>query len=392
MLYTVSDFLNTYGHGLRLVAGSGGLARTVSEVGILDYELVPGVKASYLRNNFYEGQLVLSTFLYARDAPYLMVDAVKSLVSAGASGLAVKNIFHLEIPEAALRFANARNFPLMIFSADDMYFDNVILEVGMRVRELADASFAQHELDALLVAKDDAAEVRTHAQRLNPSLGEELATIYAPFEDGLTPATFATLDERYRASSLAGVRNILCAFDQGVLLVLSGDVVTQADVDAASEVLDRDVLQGEAQAIGVGEPHQGIERLGDAVLQALHAARLSVPRGERLVRYADLGILRAVLPHAHERSMRDFARALMAPLRDFDAENNAQVSSTLEAYLVHGRSITQTAQTLGTHPNTVRYRLGQIRQICGLDWRAPQDMEQLSLAWHIELARSIAKS
>lgn len=52
MQYTISDFLATYGNAVRLLAGGGGLSRSVNEVGILDYELAPGVKASYLRSNF----------------------------------------------------------------------------------------------------------------------------------------------------------------------------------------------------------------------------------------------------------------------------------------------------------------------------------------------------
>ena len=89
MQFTVSDFLNTHERQVRLLAGQGGLARPVSEVGILDYELVPGLTSRYQRNNFYEGQLVLSTFLYARDSPYLITEAVRYLASVGASGLVI---------------------------------------------------------------------------------------------------------------------------------------------------------------------------------------------------------------------------------------------------------------------------------------------------------------
>ena len=39
MYYMISDFLNTYGTNVSLVAGKGGLSRIVKDVGILDYEL-----------------------------------------------------------------------------------------------------------------------------------------------------------------------------------------------------------------------------------------------------------------------------------------------------------------------------------------------------------------
>lgn len=51
MLYTVSDFSREYEGSVRLIAGSDGVSRAVSGVGILDYELMPGLKNKYQRVN-----------------------------------------------------------------------------------------------------------------------------------------------------------------------------------------------------------------------------------------------------------------------------------------------------------------------------------------------------
>lgn len=392
MLYTVSDFLNTYVSSVRLVAGRGGLSRTVGEVGILDYELVPGLKSHYQRTNFYEGQLVLSTFLYARDNPYLITDAVKYLVSVGASGLVIKNVFHLEVPDAALRYANARNLPVMIVTTDDLFFDNVIIDVGTHVRELEDSSYAQHELDALLLERDDPRAVRDHALRLNPSLGEEYVVLYAPVVDGITQEVLAGLEASYRRSALFGAGNLLCAFDDGLLVVVSGDSVGGAEADAATHVLRAEVLDREVTGpVGQGELHHDLGEFGYAVLEAVHAAQIAAESGGGAVRHADLGVLRVLLPHVASRAMGSFSDAILGPLRDFDAENNAQLMETLEAYLGHGRSVNETAAALDTHPNTVRYRLGQVTKACGLDWRVPEQMEQIALARAISYARDVAE-
>ena len=391
MLYTVSDFLNTYASSVRLVAGQGGLSRAVGEVGILDYELVPGLKSHYQRTNFYEGQLVLSSFLYARDNPYLITEAVKYLVSVGASGLVIKNVFHLELPDAALRYANARNLPLMLVTTDDLFFDNVIIDVGTHVRELEDSSYAQHELDSLLLERDDPRAVRERALRLNPSLGEEYVVLYAPVTDGVTQEVLAGFEARYRKSPLFGAGNLLCAFDDGLLVVVSGDSVGASEADAAVRVLRAEILDREVtDPVGQGEPHHDLGEFGNAILEAVHAAGIAALSGGGVVRHADLGVLRVLLPHVASPAMASFSKAVLAPLRDFDAENNAQLETTLDAYLGCGRSIGETAERLGTHPNTVRYRMGQIAQACGLDWRVPDQMEQLSLAHAIEFARVIA--
>lgn len=60
MLYTVSDFCRTYERSLRAVAGSSGFSRAVASVGILDYELVPGLSDRYRQRNFDENMVVLT--------------------------------------------------------------------------------------------------------------------------------------------------------------------------------------------------------------------------------------------------------------------------------------------------------------------------------------------
>ena len=42
MNYTVSDFYKTFENGLKLIAGAGGMSRTVTSAGILDYEMESG--------------------------------------------------------------------------------------------------------------------------------------------------------------------------------------------------------------------------------------------------------------------------------------------------------------------------------------------------------------
>ncbi len=386
MPYTVSDFVNSHSSSVRLLAGQGGFARPIDEVGILDYELVPGLKSRYQRTNFYEGQLVLSTFLYARDNPFLITDAVKYLVSVGASALIVKNVFHLEIPDAALRFANARNLPVLLVTDDRFYFDEVILEVGLRVHELERSSFAQREIDALLDERNDETAVLSHAKRLNPSFDDELAAIYVHSDGGLNQDT--TLGP---LQGMVGVRDLVCSFDQGILVVISADPLSVRQVqDALARLQERLADVEGVLSIGVSEVHQGISSLALVILEAIHAARIAELKGQPTVSYRDLGTLRVLLPHATSPAMRSFERQVMEPLRDFDTEHNAQLERTLATFLESGRSLAKTAEALSTHPNTVRYRMRQIQQATGLDWQRPQDMEQLSLAHSIGVAREVA--
>lgn len=393
MIYTVSDFLRSYEGGVRLLAGEGGLSRSISQVGILDYELMPGLKSRYQRVNFEPDQLVLSTFLYARDDPWLIGEAVKYLVGKGTSGLVVKNVLRLEIPESALRYANARDFPLLATTSDDFFFDVAIAEVSHRVAELADASFAQNELDLMLQAGGDPRRVRAHALRLNPSFREEHLALFVA--ESLSKMGFSEALACYHASELAGLGNLLVAYDGGLLYMASAstDVARgRREVDRLAQALRTDILDdGTRAAIGASRVHFSLAEMDRAVLEAKRSAALARHRGGGTVAYGDLGVLRALLPFAEEPEMRDFAISVLEPLRDFDAETNSSLSQTLEVFCEQGASVDAAAAVLGQHSNTVRYRLDKVAQITGLSYKVHPQAEQLSIACKIKLCQDLLR-
>lgn len=411
MIYTVSDFMCTYKDSVRLVAGQGGLSRQIEEVGILDYELMGGLRSKYQRDNFYANQLVMSSFLYARDDAFQIVDAVKYLVSKGVSALVIKNVFRLQIPDGAIRYANARNFPLFVATSDDLYFDEVILRVGEQVRSLADASFVEREIDALLRGTPDANEVRRRALGLNPSFGDEHRATFVLLDDDVTPERFAELERSYRRSAAAGVGNLFCHHaggrDCGLLYVESSKTELADHADVMARTLLADVLDQErVVTVGIGDVHYDLSELDHAILEAMRAARLArggtgrgawadggadggPGGGPAVVSYAQLGVTRAILPHANSPEMRAFASGVLAPLREFDAEHGSQLAETLAAFVACGQSTRATAEALGQHANTIRYRMEKVARLTGLDHKVASQMVQLALACEIERCQEV---
>ena len=62
------------------------------------------------------------------------------------------------------------------------------------------------------------------------------------------------------------------------------------------------------------------------------------------------------------------------------AQARGTLVETLSAYFAHGASIEPTARALFVHPNTVRYRLGQVADLTGLTPSRPRDALTLQLA------------
>jgi GAF domain-containing protein len=102
--------------------------------------------------------------------------------------------------------------------------------------------------------------------------------------------------------------------------------------------------------------------------QALAGAAL-VRRDPTIVSYDELGPYKYLLRVALEGGIRDRTVDAVRRLAAYDDERQAQLFTTLEAFLRLRGSITAASETLFIHPNTLRQRLRRIAELTELDLR-----------------------
>ena len=131
---------------------------------------------------------------------------------------------------------------------------------------------------------------------------------------------------------------------------------------------------GISQEVSLGE--------GDlAVRQAMAALRTAEREDAGIVRWTTL---RFDAFRAAARSDRLYARAadlLRSLLFDYDAEHDADLGATAEAFAGAYGEVSRTAEALFQHPNTVRYRLKKIKEVLSV-----QDATDRELAALLALA------
>ena len=242
-------------------------------------------------------------------------------------------------------------------------------EVYARAAEVRGAWDARLEalvVDAVLRDETDDA-VLSRASAVGWGGRGDVAVVLGAVPAGHTEA--GVVDAVRRAARAAGMDALGAVQGHRLVVILGG--VTDPE-KAARAVVD---LYGEGPVV-VG-PVAG--DLGHAYLSAQSAtaglrAAVGWPDAPRPVLSEDL--LPERILAGDEWARVEAIDHVYEPL----AQARGTLVETLSAYFAHGASIEPTARALFVHPNTVRYRLGQVADLTGLTPSRPRDALTLQLA------------
>lgn len=128
--------------------------------------------------------------------------------------------------------------------------------------------------------------------------------------------------------------------------------------------------------VGIGNFHPGTEGLRKSYSEAASAIELGSQNWDknRVYHIDDFGVVAPLLSGVDESNIY-FSRELLDKLGEHDG-----VIETLESFLANNMALTQTADQLGIHRNTLVYRLDRIAETLGLDPRNFDDAVQIKLA------------
>ena len=124
---------------------------------------------------------------------------------------------------------------------------------------------------------------------------------------------------------------------------------------------------------------QRLGKPGSAYQEALVAVAMARRCPSRLLRFLDLGLHRLLFDTDNADRVDEHVERWIGPLLRYDAENKARLVETLACYLA-GDGHQVTARRLAIHPSTLKYRLGRIRSILGVDFTHPETRFNIELA------------
>ena len=133
---------------------------------------------------------------------------------------------------------------------------------------------------------------------------------------------------------------------------------------------------------GIGTPAMDLNDWGASFRQAGQALVMA----RRLVEdkplyFPDLTVYRLLLQIEHSPELHDFQEEILGPLLAY--ETGEELVRTLQAYFEHNANLSQTADALFIHRNSLLYRMERIADISGLELDNPEVRLAVQLALHV---------
>ena len=139
---------------------------------------------------------------------------------------------------------------------------------------------------------------------------------------------------------------------------------------------------GNALSAGVSRACARLADLPQGGVQARDALRIGrrVHGAGKLVAYADLGLYRVLHVLRDSAELVTFYEQTLGPLVEYDRRTGQSLIETLEVFFACHGNLSQTAQRLHHHRNSLLYRIGRIQDISGLDLEDPEARLSLQVA------------
>jgi purine catabolism regulator len=140
-----------------------------------------------------------------------------------------------------------------------------------------------------------------------------------------------------------------------------------------------DEYPGQPAYGGVGRPEEDLAHWRDSYREASQALSMAVRLNEHEpLFFGDLSVYRLLFQLEGNSELEAFCREALGPLLDY--EGGGDLLETLEAFCERLGNLSQTAEKLFIHRNSLLYRMERISQLAGLDMNNPDTRLAVHLA------------
>lgn len=350
-----------------LIAGADGLDNEVKKTGILDYEFTEKGMSEFAGQIWLPGEFILTSFLYAKDHEERIYEAVRRLVRKRCPGLAIRNVFHLNISQETIRYANQERFPIFIIRDHTVYFEEFIIAVNELCHHIEENRKKEQIAAEILYSQAEGKKIRELALSMNYALDHSYRVYYlsAQSDDGKKQLEFFNICGI--ADSLRTEGDLWIPWRQGAFFVHSVSQYRKQRLGEREYPFSKLFLNPEKFIVGLSDHQVFLQNFKTALLQSRYACCFAVMYGRKFEEYKNIGSYQLLFPIASGAWTQSFLERIMYPICEYDTEKGTDLWSTLELYESFDGDIGKTAQKLCIHANTIRYRLKKLFSFFGKD-------------------------
>jgi len=136
---------------------------------------------------------------------------------------------------------------------------------------------------------------------------------------------------------------------------------------------------------GISRCFNNLVEVRDHYLQSLDALKLGVclDKEAALFKYEDYAIYHIIDMCSNGGNLKENCHPSLLKLIEYDRQNNTKYTRSLYIYIVSSKNMTESANTLDIHRNTMQYRIGKIELIMDVDLNNSDTMLHLHLSFKI---------
>lgn len=247
------------------------------------------------------------------------------------------------------------------------------------IDELSAASVSGHADELASVERIQQRQLERLAIDLLRGSSDEEVTRRAERARWELPKTLAVLlvaeRELHHARSLVDAKSLVLAED--VPGVTSGEDVVAILVPRLTATARERLLRGLADHDAVLGPTRPWRAVASSHARAL---RGRAARGTGGTAYDTEAHLAEIVLDADRDALADLRSRALAPLDDLTPATRERLAETLRLWLLHRGRREAVAEALFVHPQTVRYRVGQLRELFGDALDDPRSVAELVIA------------
>ncbi len=348
-------------YNMKLVAGKDGLKNVIRWVHMVEDSEVP----NFLHGN----ELIFTTGIGRLDTADKILEFVQGLQKHNAAGL-VMNLgpYIKKVPTVVVDYCERNGFPLFTLPWEVKIID-ITYDMCRMIIENEKSEISATEAFKAIISGERITDEYTDALKkmgFHSKNKYRVAVMDFMLKDKKVTETFVGNNHIRLWKLLSRTAATTAMFVMHHRLVVVKQNCGDAQIKRMSDTIQKSIDAGNMTLVmGVSDEKSGPEAVNSLYKQARAAYYTACSKSTGLEYYENIGLNQLIFGVEDKEILKSFVNRQLAPLIDYDVENNTDYVETFKDYLESYSSVKTVSEKSHVHRNTINYKIKQIREILG---------------------------